>query len=296
MERKHKITIPEPCHENWNNMTPKDNGRYCMSCSKTIVDFASMLPDAVQHFFIQNQNQNICGRFKNSQLGTINIQIPSRILHHQTYYHKIFLLALFIAMGTTLFSCQDKNGNKQKIDKVEVVENDTLVDHISVGDISPSKSNSGHKVLPPPPPPPKVDHVKFVKGKAEIKSTKNLKSKTNNCDETTKQKNTVEDVVYNGGVAIETNAEFPGGIEQFYNFFEKEFKKPEGINASNLKIKLFFIVERNGSASFLQSDPVIDKTLETEIIRVLSLCPKWQPATSNGKKTRIQYSLPIVLK
>jgi hypothetical protein len=294
MEKKIKITIPEPCHENWDNMRPKDNGRFCLSCSKTVVDFTTMLPDEVQHFFIQNQNKKICGRFNKSQLDTITIQIPSRVLYAQIHHHKMFLLALFIAMGTTLFSCQDKNGNKQKIDKVEVVQDDTLVEHISVGD---SKiTNLQDTNVPPPPPPPKVDQVKFVKGKAEIKRTKNLKSKTNNCSEITKQKTNVEEEVYNGGVAIETNAEFPGGIEQFYNFFEKEFKKPEDNNTANLKIKLSFVVERNGSASFLQSDPVIDKTLETEIIRVLSLCPKWQPATSNGKNTRIQYSLPIVLE
>jgi hypothetical protein len=252
-----------------------------------------MLPDEVQHFFIQNQNNKVCGRFKKSQLDTITIQIPNRVLYTQMHYHKMFLLALFIAMGTTLFSCQDKNGNKQKIDNVEVVQDDAPVEHISVGD---PKITNLHDTIVPPPPPPKVDQVRFVKGKAEIKSTKNLKSKANNCDETIKHKTTVEDEVYNGGVAIETNAEFPGGVEQFYNFFQKEFKKPEDINTANLKIKLSFVVERNGSASFLQSDPVIDKTLETEIIRVLSLCPKWQPATSNGKKTRIQYSLPIVLE
>jgi len=293
MERKYKLTIPEPCTESWDKMMPNENGRFCLSCSKTVIDFTSMLPNEVQHFFIQNQNQNICGRFKNSQLETITIQIPSQVLYSQIHYHKIFLLALFIAMGTTLFSCQDKNGNKQKIDKVEVVQDDTPVEHISVGD---PKITNLHDTIVPPPPPPKVDQVKFVKGKAEINSAKNIKLKTNNCDETTKQKTTVEDLVYNGAVAIETNAEFPGGIEQFYNFFQKEFKKPEDMNTANLKIKLSFVVERNGSTSFLQSDPIIDKTLETEIIRVLSLCPKWQPATSNGKKIRMQYSLPIVLE
>ncbi|QOG02669.1 hypothetical protein [Flavobacterium sp. MDT1-60] len=137
-------------------MTPKDNGRYCLSCSKTVVDFTSMLPDEVQHFFIQNQNQNICGRFKKSQLDTLTIQIPSWILYAQMNYHKTFLLALFIAMGTTLFSCQDK---KQKIDKVEVVQDDVPVEHISVGD--PKITNSHDTLVPPPPPPPKVDHVKF---------------------------------------------------------------------------------------------------------------------------------------
>lgn len=294
MERKYKLTIPEPCTENWDKMTPNESGRFCLSCSKTVVDFTAMLPHEIRHFFIQNQNNKVCGRFKKSQLDTITIQIPSRVLYSQIHHHKMFLLALFIAMGTTLFSCQDKNGNKQKIDKIEVVQDDAPVEHISVGD--PKITNLHDTIVPPPPPPPKVDQVKFVKGKVEIKNTKNLKSKTNNCGETIKQKTTVEDVVYNGGVAIETNAEFPGGVGQFYNFFEKEFKKPDDINTANLKIKLSFAVERNGSVSFLQSDPVIDKTLETEIIRVLSLCPKWEPATSNGKKTRIQYSLPIVLE
>jgi hypothetical protein len=31
---------------------------------KTVIDFTAMLPEEVQHFFIQNQNQNICGRMK----------------------------------------------------------------------------------------------------------------------------------------------------------------------------------------------------------------------------------------
>jgi hypothetical protein len=163
MERKHKITIPEPCHENWNKMTPKDNGRFCMSCSKTVVDFTTMLPDEVQHFFIQNQNKSICGRFKKSQLDTITIQIPSQVLYTQTHYHKMFLLALFIAMGTTLFSCQDKNGKKQKIDKIEVVEE---TQHITVGIALPPKHDPKNNLnLVPPPPPPKVDQVKFVKPK-----------------------------------------------------------------------------------------------------------------------------------
>ena len=80
MNSKYKITITEPCQENWDNMVPNENGRFCLSCSKTVVDFTTMLPDEVQHYFTQNQNTNICGRFKKSQLDTITIQIPSRII------------------------------------------------------------------------------------------------------------------------------------------------------------------------------------------------------------------------
>lgn len=284
---KHKLTIPEPCTENWNKMTPNENGRFCLSCSKTVVDFTEMLADEVQHFFIQNQNQNICGRFKNSQLNTITIQIPSRILNNQRYYHKMFLLALFITMGTTLFSCQDKNGNKQKIDKVEVIQDGTPVEHISVGE--PKINNLQDTIVPPPPPPPKVDHVKFVKPVLTNRS------------ETTKDKKsskqvTEDDLQFVTGAVISINAEFPGGIDPFYTFFGNEFKTPENINTKNLKIRISFAVEKNGSLSYIESVPAVDKTIEQEIIRVLSLSPKWQPATSNGKKIRMQYSLPIVLE
>jgi hypothetical protein len=290
MERKHKITIPEPCHENWDKMTPKENGRFCLSCSKTVVDFTSMLPNEVQHFFIQNQNKKICGRFKNSQLDTITIQIPNRILHNQTYYHKMFLLALFIAMGTTLFSCQDKNGNKQKIDKVEVVGNDTLAQHVTVGEAISKNNKSDKTFLPPPPPPPKVDQVKFVKP-VSVNSNKTIKDKKQSSKQVKE-----DDSQFITGAVMQTNAEFPGGIDPFYTFFGNEFKKPENINTKNLKIRISFAVEKNGSLSYIESVPAIDKTVEQEIIRVLSLSPKWQPGESNGKKIRMQYSLPIVLE
>ena len=227
MERNFKITIPEPCHEDWNKMTPKDNGRFCLSCSKTVVDFTTMLPDEVQHFFIQNQNTNICGRFKKSQLDTITIQIPSRILYTQTHYHKIFLLALFIAMGTTLFSCADKDGNKKKIDKVEIVQNDPKTEHTSVGDTKISNLNNA---LLPPPPPPKIDQVKFVKGKARIKNAKLVKLVRTNCTEITHDKSPpkrsdknkvakdsiVENEVYYTGAVVETKPSYPNGIDNFY--------------------------------------------------------------------------------
>lgn len=38
-----KISIPEPCHEDWNLMTPVDfNRRHCAACDRTLTDFSSM--------------------------------------------------------------------------------------------------------------------------------------------------------------------------------------------------------------------------------------------------------------
>lgn len=287
MPTKHKISIPEPCHENWDKMTPAENGRFCLSCSKTVVDFTKMLPNEVHHFFMANQNKSVCGRFKNSQLENIIIQIPAKILYKQTQYHRMFLLALFIAMGTTLFSCQDKNGDKQKIDKIEIVKDYSNDQRVMVGD---TKVNGNESTQIPPPPPPKINQVKFVKPDPI------------NCSKTTKDKSQSskqikeDDSVFTTGAVMYINAEFPGGIDPFYTFFANEFKTPENTDTKNLKIRISFAVEKNGTLSYLESVPAIDKAIENEIIRVLSLSPKWEPGESNGKKIRMQYSLPIVLE
>ncbi len=283
MERKYKITIPEPCHEDWNKMTPNDNGRFCISCAKTVVDFTTMLPEEVQCFFIKNQDKSICGRMSKSQLNKIIIQIPSRILYTQTQYHKMFLLALFIAMGTTLFSCADKNGNKQKIDKVEVVKDSTEVEHITVSEMLPSKHNTKHNMLPPPPP-PKVDQVKFVK------------PKTISCEETTKQNAIVEDVIYNGGIAFEIASEYEGGIEKFYSFFRKEFIFPNEAIGQTGEIQVSFIIAKDGSLENIKSVKDLGYETMEEVIRVLKTSAKWKPREQNGKKTMTRNLLSLQIQ
>jgi hypothetical protein len=191
MDTKHKITIPKPCHESWDKMIPNDNGRFCGSCSKNVVDFTNMLPDEIQIYF--QQHGNVCGRFKNSQLDSLTIQIPNRVLYSQTHYHKMFLLALLITMGTTLFSCSDKNGNKQKIDKVEVVnEPIPQTDRIMVGDVKYNPNDTLHNI-PPPPPPLKIDQIKFVK-QPNHKKSRNCKPNNDSIIEITTMGNIVPEV------------------------------------------------------------------------------------------------------
>ncbi|MCW2120463.1 energy transducer TonB [Flavobacterium sp. 7A] len=280
MATKYKISIPEPCLEDWNKMTPNKNGRFCESCSKNVVDFTNMESDKIQAYFLEHSN--VCGRFKSSQLNSLTIQIPNRVLYSQKHFQKAFLLALFIAMGTTLFSCADKNGNKLKIDKIEVVQ-DTIVkeEHMTVGEMIPSKSNSTNSVLAPPPP-PKGNQVKFVK------------PKKNNYENAIKQDTIVEDEIYNGGIGFEIAPEYNGGIQKFYSFFRNEFKIPENITKEN-KIIFSFTVEMDGSLTYAQPKSTIDQAVQNEIIRVLKLSPKWKPGEQNGKKTRTQYTMPISL-
>lgn len=101
-----KITIPQPCHENWNVMTPNEQGRFCNACAKTVVDFTQMSDDEVKHFLLaKKEEERICGRFKNGQLQDITISLPQNIFELQMPWWKKFLVASLVAFSSTLFSC-----------------------------------------------------------------------------------------------------------------------------------------------------------------------------------------------
>jgi len=122
MKTHYSISIPKPCHENWSEMTPNDKGRFCQSCSKTVVDFTTMKTDDVQTFIHQNKGQHICGHMRQSQLDTINLQISESVFEQTLSFHRLFLLALLFAMGTSLLSCQNEKGDIKKIESVEIIE------------------------------------------------------------------------------------------------------------------------------------------------------------------------------
>lgn len=116
------IAIPNPCHENWNHMTPEAKGRFCNSCAKTVIDFTQMDTYEIQNFIIDNQENRICGHFKQTQLDSVNLRIPLHVIAHPKSFYKSFLLALLIAMGTSLMSCTNKHGETRKIDSIEIVD------------------------------------------------------------------------------------------------------------------------------------------------------------------------------
>ncbi len=61
-----KIDIPKPCSENWDAMTLTEKGRHCALCKKTVFDFTSKINEQI--FKTIEQNKNLCGRFKTTQL------------------------------------------------------------------------------------------------------------------------------------------------------------------------------------------------------------------------------------
>lgn len=289
MENKYKITIPEPCQEDWNKMSPNENGRFCSSCAKNVVDFTTMLPDEIQHYFATNKDNRICGKFRKSQLDTITIQIPSRVLYSQTQYHKVFLLALFISMGTTLFSCADKEGNKQKIDKVEIIRDTTEIKTMTVGMLLPPKSNDSlNQVLLPPP--PKINQVKF-------KQTKTIKSREVTSKKEEKTKNepiTYEDNAKYGGVGFSVYPDYIGGMSKFYSFVKDNYHLPKKVKEVG-EIQASFVIEKDGNLNEVKIIKETGSGTGEELIRVLKSSPQWYHGEENGKPKNCEYQLSLTI-
>lgn len=100
-----KLSIPQPCHEDWDKMNPNEQGRHCNACAKTVVDFTAMSDDDVRDFFLNKTTERVCGRFKQKQLQQIVIDLPQNIFRIEMPVWKRFLVASLVVFSTTLFSC-----------------------------------------------------------------------------------------------------------------------------------------------------------------------------------------------
>lgn len=105
------ITIPEPCHEDWNKMLPDEKGKFCNSCNKSVFDFSNKSDSQIKDILMANKDQKVCGHFKKTQINRpLNFTIDLNDLPKNMSVTKMFTIALFIAFGTLLFSCTDNKG------------------------------------------------------------------------------------------------------------------------------------------------------------------------------------------
>jgi len=114
------VSIPEPCHEDWNKMQPDEKGRFCNSCSKSVHDFSGKTDAEIKDILLAHKDQKICGHFKKSQVNRpLNITINFKELPKNISTTKAFAIALFLVFGTLLFSCTDHKG--RKIEAIEMI-------------------------------------------------------------------------------------------------------------------------------------------------------------------------------
>lgn len=110
--RKLQITIPEPCHENWSQMTPAEKGRFCAACQKNVYDFTKSTDREIINTY--NKDKKLCGRFLNTQLNRALI-IPKE--------RKSFWLASVFFGMISLFNTKIAAQEKPKTEQTDARSN-----------------------------------------------------------------------------------------------------------------------------------------------------------------------------
>lgn len=92
-----KITIPQPCHQQWDSMTQATNGRFCTSCSKTVVDFTTMTDQQVIAYL--SATNNVCGRISTPQFSSINNRLQVNTLSPGSIWKRLILAVTMLAVS-----------------------------------------------------------------------------------------------------------------------------------------------------------------------------------------------------
>lgn len=127
MPKSIQLNIAEPCHENWHNMTQQQQGRFCGSCQKTVVDFTMMSDQEVLNYFLK-ADHNVCGRFADDQLNK-ELKVTEKKKRFSWVYVWNILVATFLVAKA---DAQDASP-KKPVEQVKEV-------HIRLGMVAPTRS------------------------------------------------------------------------------------------------------------------------------------------------------------
>jgi hypothetical protein len=117
-----KITIPKPCHEDWDKMSPNEKGKHCCVCEKTVVDFTAMEPQEIKSFFEAKKGEKVCGHFKTEQVDKHIPKFHQWLMKVQSTIENNFRVPVFgkMALGVVGFSmfvmgCSSNTKGKVKV-------------------------------------------------------------------------------------------------------------------------------------------------------------------------------------
>ncbi len=111
------FSIPEPCTENWNEMSATERGAFCQKCATEVHDVSNMSnPEIIQ--LISSEEKTPCMRMTPSQERSLNIDF--RLMHQsqKRTMQRAMLFSLLVVFGFTLFSCD----NSQQIHERNLLE------------------------------------------------------------------------------------------------------------------------------------------------------------------------------
>ena len=96
-------------------------------------------------------------------------------------------------------------------------------------------------------------------------------------------------------VFVEEDPVFPGGMDSLYAFLGANIHYPAAAKKDSIEGLVFvqFVVEKDGSIYNIRVLRDIGGGCGEEVVRVIKMMPKWQPAKQRGTPVRCQFNLPV---
>lgn len=71
MKKQFSLEIQNPCNENFSKMTPNEQGSFCSSCAKNVIDLSKKSNAEIAKILANSKESSICARLKTSQLDEV---------------------------------------------------------------------------------------------------------------------------------------------------------------------------------------------------------------------------------
>lgn len=115
-----QLNISDPCQQNWDNMQPAKDGRHCMACRKTVVDFSNMTDREILDY-ISNVSGDICGRADRFQL---NRKLQENKLRKRFSWRYVWSLIVVLLVSAGRLKAQGKIKVERKVQQISgIVKN-----------------------------------------------------------------------------------------------------------------------------------------------------------------------------
>lgn len=125
MKKKHQISIPNPCNEDWDSMQPNGKGRFCESCEYSVQDYSRMSDNELIQLFLTNPPH--CGNFSAEQLDRVLRPDQRNLLP------TINLRAIAMGFGiliTTSALASENSVQRPHVDLIEVLKGTTSLPYV----------------------------------------------------------------------------------------------------------------------------------------------------------------------
>ena len=115
------------------------------------------------------------------------------------------------------------------------------------------------------------------------------------CFDLVKEGTNEENKIYD---VVEQMPQYPGGKDKLTQYLAMSIRYPKEAEMAGMQGRVIgsFIVEKDGSLTGARIEKSVDKSLDTEALRIINEMPKWTPGMQDGEPVRVKCLVPITFR